>query len=191
MQSLARGLCYSTLPNTWLVHRKTYDGKSFVAINKGDPRFKKFVMEKYDMYNHMLQLRSEYVEKRLRQVDKEEDEESDNDRPLKRPKREVFDKLVADATDGKLVIPVEVKTKSGYAVEVNMIAAWSAKTRLELESNDTNIQLLLQEPADDAHFTPVLPTGTNCSWVPSRHAVTCSYRSIKHNKWFLKSKTIT
>ena len=61
---------------------------------------------------------------------------------------------------------------------------------MEIELNDANIKLLLNEPDDESYFTPQLPNQANCSWVPSRHAVTCDYRNRKHSKWFLKSITI-
>ena len=88
----------TALSHKWLCDRKEYDGQKFVEINKSDPHFKKFVMHKYDMYNHLFQLRSEEVEKRMKQLQTEGGEDDDAvDRPLKRPKRELFDQLVADA----------------------------------------------------------------------------------------------
>ena len=173
-----------------LLPKSSVNDRTYVEINVADPRMKRFVQNDFTMIEHMMKKRSLATEVLMQKMIAHGDEELEQ-MPLTRPRRELFDELCAQHGGPDVEMDVKIQAEEHDEVTVRMTAAWTMKTRLNIECNEANIALLLRKPAiDSATFIPVVPEDSKCIWSSSRHAVVAEYYSKEHKKHFLKTISI-
>ena len=101
-----------------------------------------------------------------------------------RPKRELIDLIPK-------IIDIEVETRTGVQATVSVISTWRAKSALQIELTEDNLDLLLEgPPAVSAPFMPNLAEFPNTSWVVGRNCVRTSYWDSKQGRWKVKSQVV-
>ena len=98
--------------------------------------------------------------------------------PLIIPKRDLFEQIPK-------VITVNVKTTS-MEVDVNVSADWHQLGVLKLEITNTNLDLLLEQPAALAAWTPVIEQ-PDVMWRPSTTSVCAMYWDSMKSKYRWKA----
>ena len=115
---------------------------------------------------------------------KEEDSNEENPKTadiLSMPKKELYDQLPKTIT-------LDVTTTSMVA-SIIVLPSWRDQAVLQIEINETNLDLLLEEPlVAPLQFRPAIAQ-ENVYWIPSRSIVQCKYWDSK--KTSMRTKSIS
>jgi len=135
------------------------------------------------MVDNIKQLRNKKVRELMLELSKEEDPNEENPQTadsLSMPKQELFDQLPKTIT-------IDVTTTSMVA-SVIVLPSWRTHAVLQIEINETNLDLLLEEPLVAPHFRPEIAQ-ENVYWIASRSMVRCNWWDSKKSK--TRSKSIS
>ena len=162
--------------NAWIFKPTIVDGKQFVDIYIGNYHCKQFLGTSFKMVDHIKSLRNKMVYELMQKLSKEEDPNEENaqcDGPLTMPKRELFDRLPA-------ILTIDVKTTSMVS-SVNVLPSSRNQGVLQIELTQPNLDLLLEEPAVSAPWTPTIKH-ENVTWIAGRNMVRCIWWDSKKFK---------
>ena len=168
----------------WIITPETVGGKQFGDISKKSYYCKKYVGNDFAMVEHIRDLRNKRVLELMQKLNAEEDPNQETIRdgaPLIIPKRELFEQLPQ-------IITVNVKTTS-MEVDVNVLVDWRQKGVLKLEITNTNLDLLLEQPAALAAWTPVIEE-PDVTWRPSTKSVVARYWDSRKSKYRWKAMSV-
>lgn len=161
----------------WIIKPEVVDGRNFGDIFIGNYYCRKYVGDNFAMVEHIRDLRNKMVLELMQKLNAEQDPNQETIRdgaPLSIPKRELFEQLPK-------IITVNVKTTS-MEVDVNVLVDWRQKGVLKLEITNTNLDLLLEQPAALAAWTPVIEE-PDVTWRPSTKSVVARYWDSMKSKY--------
>ncbi len=174
--------------------------KVFIHIGKADRQFRRFVGEKFDMMEHMIELRNEKCDALMadsptladpmRAAMREDMAAAASSAAPHIARREMVFLEVAEK-DPLEFITVEVRTPDGRAHDVNLLPHWRKQSKLGLELTESNLTLLSEDIMDpkEKGWRPTFLNTTNVKWNVSRHSVYISYRNDE-GAWAFKHKTV-
>ena len=168
----------------WIIKPTVVDGINFGDIYNGNYYCKIYLSNNFTMVEHIVALRNNKVLELMQKLNAEEDPNQDNirdDAPLIIPKRELFERLPQ-------IITVNVKTTS-MEVDVNVLGDWRKAGVLKLELTNTNLDLLLEQPAALAAWTPVIEQ-PDVIWRPSTTSVVARYWDSMKSKYRWKAMSV-
>ena len=167
--------------HAWIIKPTVVDGINFGNIYNGNWYCSKYVGGEFAMVDHIRELRNKRVHELMQQLNAEEDPNQEtilDGAPLIIPKRELFEQIPK-------IITVNVKTNS-MEVDVKVLADWRKNGVLKLELTNTNLDLLLEQPAALPPWTPVFDQPDVC-WRPSATSVCCLYWDSMKSKYRWKA----
>ncbi len=168
----------------WTPECKVVDGKTYVVVDRKDPMFIRFCKNDFHMVDALIQMRNQAVNDAMRMTTRDEDPmaealQVDGEAPLKKPKRDLIEKVPR-------VFNVTVKLHTGEAQTASVMSHWISSSALAIELTDENLKLLLQTPNLEFHqFTPVIEQ-PNVRWYRSRHSVYIRYHNSETSSWMFK-----
>ena len=168
----------------WIIKPTVVDGRNFGDIYNGNYYCRKYVGDEFAMVEHIRDLRNNRVLELMQKLNAGEDPNQEtilDGAPLSIPKRELFEQLPK-------IITVNVKTTS-MEVDVNVLADWRHKGVLKLEITNTNLDLLLEQPAALAAWTPVIEQ-PDVIWRPSTTSVVARYWDSMKKKYRFKAMSV-
>jgi hypothetical protein len=166
----------------WIAHVVSRDGKEFIALDKTDTKFGKFVSQNFAMTDAIVKARNRATNMLMKRAEAAFDPmgEVQEAKALKRPRKEMLDEI-DDA------IEVAVQVLGGEERTLLVMTACGLRHKLHIELSEENLLLLREKPAchDPATFRPDIQEA-NVGWMDSRHAVYCRYFDSCDRKWHLK-----
>ena len=176
------------IANSWVVQPRIINGRRFVEIYAhGGGRAMTYVQHKWDMVKHMKALRDAKTRELMRAVLPQTDPNEENPAVTSvsdRPRRELIDQIPP-------FIDIEVGTRNGIRVTVNVVPSWRQNMALQIELTRENIELLLEDPpAGSARFVPSLAAFPNVSWIGDRNHVRTVWWESKRRIWKITSRRV-
>ena len=180
-----------------LIVERCTDGKTFVEIRKENSKITSFLNDDYRMADCLRNKRNKAGVALMAQLKQEHDpnnagqDEEDASLP-KRRKQDMIDECPS-------TVDVTAVTKNGVAITMTVRASWRCRDVLSIEMLKENLEVLLEEPEEDAlgdayeqGFTPTIQEieGVKVKWFPGKSAVGIMWHDNTKGKKRLKSKKI-
>ena len=174
--------------NAWLTQPEEVEGRRFVHIVASDTRCRSYFNCNFAMAWYIKSLRDSKAMELMRAAAPQDEDPNESNivvpRIPDRPKRELIDLIPK-------IIDIEVETRTGVQATVSVIPSWRAKSALQIELTQENLDLMLEEPpAASAPFIPNLAEFPNTSWFGPRKQVRCSYWDSRREGWKVKSQGV-
>lgn len=180
-----------------VVKTDVQDGKSFVTVDRVNPRFRLFLGGNYNMMDYLIKMRNDAVDQRLEAALVDDDPLGEagaatGERHFKR--KVAYDDIDKDE-------PVEIKPVCEGDVEHVVLVRphWYKRAKLSFEATQENFELLLKKPLCVANeFRPTI-NAEGVTWNKSRSCVWLAYfdgkeshtKSLKvvfHEEWSKEEK---
>ena len=169
---------------SWFPDVDEVDGRQYVLLNLGDPRFKAFIDHKPAMHDLIMKRRNDAIDAALKgKFDTAAwgyigyEPQGGALRLPKRKREEMTDQLPN-------VLIAVVKTTEGHEYDVRCLMVSAARHQLSIELTNENMELLQADPdtvPEDAPEAPYRPSITveNVKWNVTRKMVYCTYFDVE------------
>jgi len=135
-------------------------------------------------------LRNKQVDELMQPLSIEDDPNDENariDTTVRRPKRELIDRLPPFIT---VDVATATRERQLIVTSVDVLPTWRDCGTLQIEMTQPNLDLLLESPpAETAPWKPEIEQ-QDVRWVDTRHHVRCRYWDSKRSKRKYKSVTV-
>ena len=156
-----------------VVRTDEQDERSFVTVDRTNPRFRLFVGGNYTMMDHLIKMRNDAVDKRLDAAQMEDDPlgeagAASGDRHFKR-------KVAYEDIDTDQLVEIKPRSEGNKEHVVLVRPHWYKRAKLSLEATEENFELLLKKPMSVSNeFRPTI-NAEGVTWNKSRSCVWLAY----------------
>ena len=151
------------------------EGRKFVVLDKGNPRFKAWIGRDLKMVDYFAACRNGEVGRLMGQAMASLDPSADTIIASPDGKR----KTLSDTLPEILDVPVHV---DGRNMSISMLQAWHSQHKVSIELTEVNLTALLGEPPEMDNARVPICTEQNVKYLKRVNKVMCTYYDAKKKK---------